>query len=157
MPPEDNDAHWMAEAICAARQAEAQGEVPVGAVIVEGNKLIASGHNTCITDSDPTAHAEIQALRSAGQVKQNYRLNGLTLYVTLEPCAMCLGALLHARIKRVVFGATDPKTGALIGHFSLQAAATFNHTLPYRSGVLEPACRRLLTDFFDKKRKNKLS
>ena len=112
MSDAQSDEHFMRHALELARRAQAEGEVPVGAVVVLDEKVIGEGWNRPISASDPTAHAEIQAMRAAASTRQNYRLVGATLYVTLEPCAMCVGAMFHARIRRVVFGAADPKTGA---------------------------------------------
>lgn len=137
-----------------ARQAAAAGEVPVGAVVVRDGQLIASGRNAPIAGHDPTAHAEVLALREAARVLGNYRLDGCTLYVTLEPCAMCSGALLHARLARVVFGAPDPRTGAAGSVLDLFANTQLNHQTQVSSGVLAQACGQLLRDFFKPRRVN---
>ncbi len=136
-----------------AAQARALGEVPVGAVLldVEG-QLLATGFNRTIADHDPTAHAEIVALRAAARTAQNYRLPGATLYVTLEPCAMCLGAMLHARVGRIVFAAADPKTGACGSVVNLLDHATLNHQTTAVSGVLAEECGQYLRDFFRNRR-----
>lgn len=139
-------------ALSQARQAGAAGEVPVGAVIVKDGQVIATGRNTPIASHDPTAHAEIVALRAAGQVLGNYRLDGCELFVTLEPCAMCSGAMLHARLARVVFGAKDPKTGAAGSVVNLFADAQLNHQTQVAGGVHSEACSALLQDFFKTKR-----
>lgn len=146
------DNKFMQEAIASAKQAEMQGEVPVGAVVVYEGKLIATGHNQPIARHDPTAHAEIAALRAAAEVLGNYRLPGCTLYVTLEPCAMCAGAMLHARLARVVYGATDPKTGACGSVINLFTEEKLNHHTTITGGVMGEECGQLLRDFFVKRR-----
>ena len=138
-----------------AKRAEAQNEVPVGAVIVHNDTLIAEAYNQSIADHDPTAHAEIVALRQAGQTLQNYRLCDTTLYVTLEPCAMCLGAMIHARIARLVFGAYDQKSGAVESAFSLFDQVHFNHQFKWQGGVLEQECSTMLSAFFKRRREEK--
>ncbi len=135
-----------------ARQAEEEGEVPVGAVIVKERLLIGKGWNRNITQDDPSAHAEINALRDAGQRLHNYRLPGCVLYVTLEPCAMCVGAMIHARIDHVIFGASDPKTGALGGAFSLPDVNTHNHVLQVTGGMLAGEASDMLRSFFRRRR-----
>jgi len=142
----------MRYAIRLAQRAEQQGEVPVGALLVQGDRCIAEGWNQPIQNNDPTAHAEIVALRKAGQAIQNYRLIDTTLYVTLEPCVMCMGAIAHARVKRLVFGAFDPKRGAVCHALQLSDAAFLNHRVDWLGGVLEQACSELLTDFFKARR-----
>jgi tRNA(adenine34) deaminase len=140
-------------ALAQAVQAKELGEVPVGAVLLDADgQLLASGFNRTIVDHDPTAHAEIVALRAAARSVQNYRLPGATLYVTLEPCAMCLGAMLHARIGRIVFAAADPKTGACGGVVNLLEHATLNHQTTAVSGVLAEECGQYLRDFFRDRR-----
>lgn len=146
-----NDEYFMQLALEQAKQAANLGEIPVGAVIVIDGKVIASTHNQSIKNNDPSAHAEILALRLAGQNIKNYRLIGATLYVTLEPCIMCFGALLHARIKRVVFGAYDYKTGAL-GSLTNLNLLTHNHIIEVTSGVLNTDCSKILSDFFAQRR-----
>ncbi len=146
------DTCWMRHALDLARRAEREGEVPVGAVLVLGDEIAGEGWNRPIATHDPTAHAEILALRSAAAAIGNYRLPGATLYVTLEPCVMCAGAIGHARVARVVFGAYDPKTGVAGGPFSLLALGQSNHKPEVEGGVLEPDCRHLLRDFFRRKR-----
>lgn len=142
------DENWMQRALQLAAQAEAVGEVPVGAVIVKNDTLVAEGFNQPIGAHDATAHAEIVALRRAGEALGNYRLVDTTLYVTLEPCSMCVGAMIHARVAKVVFGASDPRTGALGGAFDLQQAGRHNHRFDVVSGVLADSSRQLLQNFF---------
>ncbi len=149
-----NDEVWMIRALELARQAEAAGEVPVGAVIVLDGDLIAEGWNQPISSSDPTAHAEIVALRKAGERLGNYRLLDTELYVTLEPCPMCVGAMLHARVKRVIYAATDPKTGALGGAYDLLNSVGHNHSFEVTKGVMEEQSRAMLQTFFRERRKN---
>lgn len=149
----EQDIKWMQHAIKLANHAESIDEVPVGAVVVKDNKIIAEGWNQPITSNDPTAHAEVVALRAAAQALENYRLVDTTLYVTLEPCAMCSGALIHARVKRVVFGATDPRTGAAGSVFDILTTNKLNHVVEIEQGVLEQECAQLLKQFFKNKRK----
>ena len=146
------DAEWMRQALVCAEQAERQNEVPVGAVLVFQERLVASSWNQPISLHDPTAHAEILVLRSAGAKLRNYRLPGATLYVTLEPCCMCVGAMIHARIQRVVFGAFDPKSGAATSRLQLLEPGLHNHTVAYTGGILESECSALLTEFFRQRR-----
>lgn len=146
------DQEWMREALLLARQAEAAGEVPVGAVLVKDGVLIASGWNQPIGTHDPTAHAEMMTVRAAAQATGNYRLVGTTLYVTLEPCAMCAGALVHARVARLVYGAADPKTGAAGSVFDLTRTDKLNHRLEVAGGVLAEECGGLLKEFFARRR-----
>ncbi len=148
-----NDQEWMRYAIRLAQRAEQQGEVPVGALVVYENRCLAEGWNQPIQNHDPTAHAEIQAIRTAGQALNNYRLIDCTLYVTLEPCVMCMGAIAHSRIKRLVFGAFDPKRGAVCNALELSDAAFLNHHIEWQGGILEADCSSLLTDFFKAKRR----
>jgi len=145
--------NFMQEAILEAKRAAASGEVPVGALLVspEGT-LLAKAHNKTITLSDPTAHAEILAIRRAGQALGNYRLPNTTLYVTIEPCVMCMGALLHARIARIVYGAKDPKWGAAGTLYDLSADSRLNHKIDVQGGILERECRALIQGFFEHKR-----
>ena len=143
----------MREAISLARSAECLGEVPVGAVLVKGNEIIGRGFNSPIGDSDPTAHAEIAAIRAASRALENYRLPASTLYVTLEPCAMCAGAIIHARIARVVYGARDPKTGVHGSVVDLFAVERLNHHATVEGGVLADECSQLLSTFFAARRK----
>jgi tRNA(adenine34) deaminase len=142
----------MRHAIRLAQRAEQQGEVPVGAIVVQDNRCIAEGWNIPITSHDPTAHAEVVAMRAAGVVMENYRLTDATLYVTLEPCVMCIGAMSHARIKRLVFGAYDPKRGAVCNALSLTDASFLNHRISWDGGVLETECSDMLRDFFKARR-----
>ena len=150
------DEQFMRHALMLADKAEALGEIPVGAVLVsEEGEILGEGWNLSIIDSDPTAHAEIVALRQGGQTLQNYRLLNATLYVTLEPCTMCAGAILHSRIKRLVFGASDYKTGAVGSRFHFFDDYKMNHTLEITSGVLAEKCGQKLSDFFKKRREQK--
>lgn len=147
------DEKWMALALEQAREAEMSGDVPVGAVIVSGDSLIASGRNRTIFDCDPTAHAEIVAIRQAAQVLGNHRLAGTTLYVTLEPCAMCIGAIVQARIEEVVFGTPDHRWGCLGSRIDLGAPELFNHAFQVRKGVLAEDCQNILQAFFRARRR----
>ncbi len=142
----------MRHALELARRAQVEGEVPVGAVVVLDEQVIGEGWNRPISASDPSAHAEIQALRSAATARKNYRLVGATLYVTLEPCAMCVGAMFHARIRRVVFGAADPKTGAAGSTLNLFEEKRLNHHALVQGGVLAAECGALLSAFFASRR-----
>jgi tRNA(adenine34) deaminase len=144
---------WMKLALEQARLAQAMSEVPVGAVLVQDDQLIASAHNQPIYSNDPTAHAEIQLLRAAGTQLNNYRFPDTTLYVTLEPCTMCLGAMIHARVSRIVFGAYDQKTGVCGSCTDLSTSQCFNHTIAIEGGVLANDCKQLLQEFFKKRRK----
>jgi len=146
------DLGFMQLALRQAQVAAEAGEVPVGAVVVRAGQVIASGHNAALASHDPTAHAEVNALRAAAQALGNYRLDDCTLYVTLEPCAMCSGAALHARVKRVVFGAAEPKTGAAGSVLNLFANEQINHQTKLTGGVLDEACARVLQDFFEQRR-----
>jgi tRNA(adenine34) deaminase len=144
---------FMALALAEARQAGKADEVPVGAILVaEDGVVLAKAHNQTIALSDPTAHAEIVALRSAAHALGNYRLLDTTLYVTIEPCIMCMGALLHARVTRIVYGAKDPKWGAAGSCYDLQSDPRLNHVIHVHGGVLEEECRELMQVFFKKKR-----
>ena len=146
------DCAMMRMALEEAERAEADGEVPVGAVLAKGGDVIAKGHNRSISLADPSAHAEIQVLRAAGKKTNNYRLPDTTLYVTLEPCLMCAGAILQARVARLVFGAFDPKAGAVFSLFQILHDKRLNHTVAIESGILQEACGQLLSRFFQKKR-----
>jgi len=146
------DEEWMRHAIRLAQRAEDQGEVPVGAILVQDGRCIAEGWNRPIQDNDPSAHAEIVTLRQAGRQLRNYRLLDTTLYVTLEPCVMCMGAIAHARVKRLVFGAFDPKRGAVCHALQLSDAPFLNHRIEWVGGILESECSALLTDFFKARR-----
>lgn len=147
-----DDTHWMRLALQQAQEARLRGEVPVGAVLVRDGELVASGFNQPIALHDPSAHAEMLALRAAGQILQNYRLPGLELFVTLEPCAMCAMALLHARVSRVVFAAADPKTGAAGSVLDLFAQPQLNHHTSVTRGVLAEESAALLQAFFRERR-----
>jgi len=151
-PQQIIDEAWMRYAIRLAQRAQQQGEVPVGAVLIKDKQCIAEGWNLPIAHHDATAHAEIMAIRKAGQVLENYRLIETTLYVTLEPCVMCMGAISHSRISRLVFGATDPKRGAVCSALELTAAPFLNHVVVWQGGVLAEECAALLRDFFRTRR-----
>lgn len=155
MEQTEQDHYWMQLAMEMAEKAEAEGEVPVGAVLVKNGQQIASGYNLSISKHDPCAHAEILCLRAAGQAIENYRLLDATLYVTLEPCAMCAGAIVHSRIARVVFGAQDEKTGAAGTVVNLLQHPAFNHQVEITSGVLAEACSTQLSRFFKRRREEK--
>ena len=148
----NEDEKWMQIAIQEAIKAEKEGEVPVGAVLIKDELLIAKAHNQPISKNDATAHAEIQLIRIAGKELQNYRLNDSTLYVTLEPCAMCFGAMVHARVKRIVYGAHDPKTGVCGSSEDLTNANCFKHEINITGGVSERKCSQLLQTFFKSRR-----
>ncbi|MEQ1486586.1 tRNA adenosine(34) deaminase TadA [Methyloglobulus sp.] len=151
----EQDEAWMRHALRLAQRAEALGEVPVGAVLVKDNHCLAEGWNSPIASHDATAHAEINALREAGKRIANYRLVDTCLYVTLEPCVMCMGAIVHARIKRLVFGAYDPKRGAVSNALNLADADFLNHMVSWQGGVLQAECSELLKDFFRGRRINR--
>ena len=148
------DAAMMREALQLATRAAEQGEVPVGAAVVKDGRIVGRGYNAPISSSDPTAHAEIRALREAASALANYRLVGCTLYVTLEPCAMCAGAIMHARIGRLVYGAADPKTGACGSVVNLFAESRLNHHTEVTGGVLASEAGKQLADFFAARRKS---
>lgn len=148
------DTQFMQAALALAQQAQACGEVPVGAVVVQRGVIVGRGHNRPISAADPTAHAEIMALRDAGNHLRNYRLLDCTLYVTLEPCVMCIGAMFHARIQRLVFAANDPKTGACGSVIDLPMENRLNHHLQVTAGVLAPEAGSLLKQFFAQRRKS---
>lgn len=148
----EESSYWMRRALHLARRAEAEGEVPVGAVLVRDGKVLGEGWNCPIGSSDPTAHAEIVALRNAAASVDNYRLPGSVLYVTLEPCVMCAGAIIHARVARVVFGARDPKGGAAGSVFEVLGTDRLNHRVMVEGGVLEGECGELLRAFFRRRR-----
>jgi len=151
---EVNDAKWMEIALAQAQKAFAMAEVPIGAVLIDPNeRRRATACNQVITRNDATAHAEILALRQASQITGNYRLLEGTLYVTVEPCVMCMGALLHARVKRVVFGARDPKWGAAGSLYHFGRDGRFNHTIEVTGGILEEPCKALMQTFFKERRK----
>ena len=148
----DADTVWMQEALTLAQQAEKVGEVPVGAVVVKDGAIVARGWNHPIAAQDPTAHAEIEAMRAAARSLGNYRLTDTVLYVTLEPCAMCAGAMVHARVRRLVFGAADPRAGAAGSVFNVVQAAPMNHRLEVTAGVMAEECGELLKRFFAQRR-----
>lgn len=151
----EQDAHWMRHALRLADLAAAHDEVPVGAVIVRNGEIIGEGWNQPICSHDPTAHAEVLALRRAAEFTQNYRLVNSTLYVTLEPCVMCVGAMIHARIGRLVFAAREPKAGAVVSQLQLLDMAHFNHRVGYSEGVLSEECGNFLSGFFRARRMQK--
>ncbi|MGK2915071.1 MAG: tRNA adenosine(34) deaminase TadA [Porticoccaceae bacterium] len=142
------DNHWMSLALSLAERAATEGEVPVGALIVCGDQVVGEGWNRPIGSHDPTAHGEVVALRAAAMAQHNYRLSGCTLYVTLEPCTMCVGAAIHARIDRLVFGAPEPKAGAVVSRSGLLNQGHFNHRIAWCGGVLAERSRALMTEFF---------
>ncbi|MBT5559275.1 MAG: tRNA adenosine(34) deaminase TadA [Proteobacteria bacterium] len=146
------DTRWMHKALELAQEAASSGEVPVGAVLVCDDLMLGEGSNASIIRKDATAHAEIQALRAAGQQRANYRLPGTTLYVTLEPCAMCAGAIIHARVERVVIGASDPRTGAAGSIMNILQHDDLNHKCEVTMGILEDECSAMLRNFFRTKR-----
>ena len=149
------DEQWMKIAIEEAKLAMNENEFPIGSILVQNEKIIAKAHNQPIGNNDPTAHAEIQLLRKAGKKKENYRLVGCTLYVTLEPCVMCFGAMIHARIERIIFGAFDPKTGVCGSCMNLNNENFFNHKISITGGVLEKESSDLLRLFFKSLRDKK--
>lgn len=146
------DEAWMRYALRLAQRAETLDEVPIGAVLVKNNQCLAEGWNAPIATHDVTAHAEINCLRAAGKTIANYRLVDTTLYVTLEPCVMCMGAIVHARVKRLVFGAYDPKRGAVCHALTLAETSFLNHTVKWQGGILETECSELLKEFFKRRR-----
>lgn len=148
----EDDVRFMAQALELARQAAVAGEVPVGAVVVQEGEVIGEGWNRPIGTHDPSAHAEMIAMRQAAAHRANYRLPGTTLYVTLEPCAMCAGAVIHARVQRLVFGASDPKAGAVHSLYDLISQPRLNHVVDWQGGVLEAECGGLLREFFRARR-----
>ena len=151
--PLEKEKHFMKAALKAAKKAWKNDEVPVGAVLVKNGEIISIGQNSPITSNDPTAHAEIIALREGSEKLKNYRLIDTTLYVTMEPCTMCMGAIIHARIKKLVFGTFDPRAGAAGSLFDLTIENKFNHKVEVKSGILESECRELIQAFFKQKRK----
>lgn len=155
MTEQSQDELFMRRAMALAARAEAEGEVPVGAVVVHQGRVIGEGWNRSIGQHDATAHAEIMALRQAGQVLQNYRLVEATLYVTLEPCPMCAGAMVHSRVGKVIYGASDPKTGAAGSVMNLLSYEAVNHHVACAAGVLEAECRAQLQAFFRRRREEK--
>jgi tRNA(adenine34) deaminase len=146
------DRQFMQQALEQAELASIAGEVPVGAVLVRDGQVISRSFNQPISNHDPSAHAEMMALRAAAQAESNYRLSGTTLYVTLEPCTMCAGAMLHARVERVVFGATDPKTGAAGSVLNVFAEKQINHQTQVEGGIMGDECGQVLRDFFKERR-----
>lgn len=146
------DELWMREALRAAQRALEGGEVPIGAVVIYEGKIVGRGFNRNLADSDPTAHAEIVALREAGTTLGNHRLSGCDLFVTIEPCAMCAGAIVHARIRRLVYGADDPKAGAVRSAMQVLNHPALNHRVEIRSGILAGKCAELLQEFFRARR-----
>lgn len=146
------DQFWMQHAFELAKRAEAEGEVPVGAVLVKDDQVVGEGWNRPIVSHDPTAHAEIMALRAAANKLRNYRLLNTTLYVTLEPCSMCAGAIIHARVKRLVYAAADPKGGAAGSVFNILPGEQLNHQVDVTAGVMAEECSSLLTSFFQTRR-----
>lgn len=151
----EDDEKWILFAQELAAQGGAIGEIPVGAVIVQDGEILGKGFNCPITSCDPTAHAEVVALRAAAQCVQNYRLVDSTLYVTLEPCTMCVGAIVHARIKRLVFGAMEPKAGSVVSRAQLLSADYLNHKVSYSGGIGAESCSHQLSDFFKMRRAQK--
>ncbi len=149
----DEDARWMREALRLAAEAAALGEVPVGACVVSGDgQLLATGGNRTRLDCDPTAHAEVVALREAARASRNYRLTDAVMYATIEPCAMCAGALVQARVRRLVYGARDERAGAVHTQFGIGATGSLNHQIEITSGVLEADCRAIMQAFFRARR-----
>jgi tRNA(adenine34) deaminase len=149
------DERWMRQALSAAREAQSRDEVPVGTCVVSGEMLLSVSGNRTRTDCDPTAHAEIVALREAARVIGNYRLTEVDVYSTIEPCAMCAGALIQARVRRLVYGAPDERAGAVESRFRICDTDFLNHRIEIRSGVLEPECRALMQEFFRGRRLGK--
>jgi len=155
MAHSETDIFFIKQALLLAESAAKKGEVPVGAIVTLGNEIVGRGENCPINSNDPCAHAEIIAIRAAAQALNNYRLPGTTIYITLEPCIMCMGAIIHARINRVVFGAYDPKTGAAGSRYSIGEDSLLNHKLEIRGGILEDECAGLIKSFFRRRRKEK--
>lgn len=153
----DLDTYWMQQALVQAEIAVSNGEIPVGAVLLDSNGPLAAAGNRPVTSNDPTAHAEIVVLRQGSARLSNYRLPGTTLYVTLEPCIMCMGAMIHARVERLVYGASDPKTGAASSVYSIGRDGLLNHKLEVLGGILEAECSALLKSFFKARRTSKKS
>jgi tRNA(adenine34) deaminase len=152
----ETDAHWMAQALLAAREAQQLGEVPVGTCIVVGDAVLAVAGNRTRTENDPTAHAEMVALRAAAQEAGNYRLSDAVVYSTIEPCVMCAGALIQARVRRLVYGALDERAGAVESQFRVCDTDFLNHRIEVTAGVLEEECRKLMQDFFRARRVGKV-
>ncbi len=147
-----NDEYYLKAALELAKKAQSAGEVPIGAVLVSKNEIVGQGWNTPISKNDPTAHAEINAIRDAAMKIENYRLVNTTLYVSLEPCSMCVGAMIWARVKRLVFGAFDPKSGAVTSAIELIDSQKHNHKIEWQGGILEDECSSLLKNFFTHRR-----
>ena len=154
-PITEQDQHWMQHALELAKKAENQGEVPVGAILVLDDKVIGEGWNQPISTHNPVAHAEVIALQDAASKIENYRLPDTTLYVTLEPCTMCVGAIVHSRVKRLVFGAYDLKTGAVCSQLELLSAGFYNHQVAFTGGVLQEECAAILSNFFSELRSSR--
>lgn len=153
----ETDAHWMGQALAAARDAQQRGEVPVGTCIVAGDTVLAVAGNRTRTDNDPTAHAEMVALRAAAKQAGNYRLSDAVVYSTIEPCVMCAGALIQARVRRLVYGAHDERAGAVESRFGVCDTDFLNHRIEVSTGVMEEECRELMQEFFRLRRKDKRS
>jgi tRNA(adenine34) deaminase len=151
-PPSGDDAAWMEQALAQARLAAEEGEVPVGALVIKDGEIVGQGHNRNLLENDPTAHAEIIALRQAAARLGNHRLGGCVMFATIEPCAMCAGAMIHARLARLVYGANDPKAGAAGSVLEVINHPKLNHKMEVTSGVLADRCSEILQDFFHKKR-----
>jgi tRNA(adenine34) deaminase len=149
----EQDLEWMQRALALAKQGAEMGEVPVGAVLIANHEVIGEGFNRPIANHDPSAHAEIQALRAGATHLGNYRLLDTTLYVTLEPCMMCAGAMVHARIGRLIYAATDPKAGAVVSQMTLLDQAFLNHRVEHQGGILSAECSHLLSSFFQSRRR----
>ncbi len=154
---ENGDTEFMRQALAQAVYAERKGEIPVGAVLVFNKRIIAKGYNQPISGNDPTAHAEIVAIREAARALNNYRMPGATLYVTLEPCTMCIGAMIHARIHRLVYATEEPRSGAVISAFRLLQSKNYNHQITVASGILKAESAKLLKEFFGERRSGKLT
>ena len=150
--PDQIDKQWMKRAIDLAKQAQLIGEVPIGAILIAGDQVLGEGFNQSISSNDPTAHAEIVAIRAAAKNRQNYRLPDTTLYVTIEPCTMCIGAILHARITKLVFGAREPRAGGVVSQTELLNTEHYNHQVNVKEGVMAEQCRLLMKQFFKDKR-----
>ncbi len=157
VPDRNFDQEYMKMALEEAEKAGQAGEIPVGAVLLKGDRVIARDHNRCIELSDPTAHAEILVLRKGGKILRNYRLNETALYVTVEPCPMCVSAMVHGRISRLVFGSLEPKYGAVESKFQLLHSNGLNHIMNVDRGILEKECAKVLKDFFRQRRAQKVT
>ncbi len=149
----ERERYFMRIALDEARMAFYKGEVPVGAIITDGDTVVARAHNQSISMNDPTAHAEILAIREAGRIKGNYRLNGMELFVTIEPCVMCASALMHARIARLYYGARDPKMGGVESLYSILSDKRLNHRIEVKGGIIEDECLMLIREFFRERRR----